>query len=182
LRRDLNSHHIFCLGGTLTSYFSIFLTRGGTFTSYFALFFLSAAVVQKDIRDFFSREAGAGLDLEPSREKGGIGVALELNKQGIPTKKGKQWNARAVRDVLTNELYIGKYKVAGVEAQVEGCRIIDDGLFQRATKTMGRYVNSGAKRPPMPENRKKAKIDRIFNEYLEFLKEMEEDREGIEKS
>ncbi|MBA7501635.1 hypothetical protein ES706_00208 [subsurface metagenome] len=97
-------------------------------------------------------------------------VAFELNKQGIPTKKGKKWNARAVRDVLTDELYAGKYKVAGVEDQVGGCKIIDDQLFREVNELKIRYENgNGAKRLPMPEDRRRAKIDRVFKEYMEAL-------------
>jgi hypothetical protein len=70
---------------------------------------------------------------------------------------------------------MGKYKVAGVDARVENYRIIDDGLFTEAASVMRRYESDGgAERPPMPEDRRKMKIDKIFNEYLEFLKEMEE--------
>ena len=110
------------------------------------------------------------------REKSMPQVAYELNKQGILTKKDKPWNARAVRDVLTNEIYIGKYKVAGVEGQVEEYRIIDDGLYEKVAKVTRRFKDDNdAKRPPMPENRRKAKIDKVFNAYLEFLKDVEED-------
>ena len=110
------------------------------------------------------------------REKSTPQIAFELNKKGIPTKKGKPWNARATRDILTNELYVGRYEVAGVEDQVEEYRIIEDGLFERARGVMRRFEDgNGAKRPPMPEDRRRAKIDKVFNEYLEFLKEMEID-------
>ena len=99
-------------------------------------------------------------------------VAFELNKNGINTKNGKEWNARAVRDILTDELYAGEYKVAGVEEKVEKYRIIEDQLFSEGNELRMRYENgNGAKRPPMPEDRRKEKIDKIFNEYFEFLKE-----------
>lgn len=104
-------------------------------------------------------------------------VAFELNKKGISTKNGKPWNARAVRDVLTNQIYIGKYKVAGIEAQVEECRVIDNGLFKKAGGIMGRYVEGSAKRPPMPEDRRKAKIDRIFNEYFRLMRKPADNRQ-----
>jgi hypothetical protein len=91
-----------------------------------------------------------------------------------PTKKGKPWNARAVRDVLTNGIYVGRYNVAGVRAQVKEYRIIDDELFKNVGEIMRRYVEGDAKRPPMSEDRKKAKIDRIFDEYFGFLKEIDD--------
>jgi len=115
------------------------------------------------------------------REKSMPQVTYELNKQGILTKKGKRWNARAVRDVLINEIYIGRYGVAGVEDQVGEYRIIGDGLFGQAKGIMRRFEDgNGAKRPPMPEDRRRAKIERVFNEYIEFLKGGEK-RESKEK-
>jgi len=106
------------------------------------------------------------------KEKSMPQVAFKLNKEGILTRKGKKWNARAVRDVLTNEIYTGKYKVAGVEDYVEGYRIVDDTLFKKVNETRLRYKNGGSKRPPMPKDRKMAKIEKIFGKYLELLKEM----------
>jgi len=97
-------------------------------------------------------------------------VAFELNKQGIRTKKEKRWNARAVRDILTNEIYIGRYNVAGVNDYIEEYRIVNNDLFQRAEETRLRYKVGGAKRPPMPENRRIMKIKKMFSKYLEFLK------------
>jgi len=109
------------------------------------------------------------------REKSMDQVAFELNKQGIPTKKGKQWNARAIRDVLSNELYLGRYNVAGVSKHIREYRILEDGLFDKVKGLRIRYENgNGAKRPPMPEDRRSEKIERVFNEYLEFLKEIGE--------
>jgi len=83
LRGDLNSHHTFAglfLAGTLTSYFLLSPTLGGTFVSYFLVsLFLSAAIVQEDLRSFLSGEAGAELGhLEPFEKREGIGVALYL--------------------------------------------------------------------------------------------------------
>ncbi len=97
-------------------------------------------------------------------------VAFELNKRGILTKKGKKWNARAVRDVLTDGLYVGRYRVAGVKEKVGKYRIIEDQLFGKANGLRMRYENgNGAKRLPMPEDRRRAKIDRVFKEYMEAL-------------
>ena len=104
------------------------------------------------------------------REKSMPQVAFELNKRKIATKTGKEWNARAVRDLLTNELYIGKYNVAGVADQVGEYRIIEDKVFERTKEITRRFEDgNGAKRPPMPKDRRQVKIDKIFNEYLEFL-------------
>lgn len=108
-----------------------------------------------------------------SYEKSMPQVAFKLNKRGILTKKSKKWNARAVRDILTNGLYIGKYKVAGFEDNVGEYKIVDYDLFKKANETMLRYKKGRSKRPPMPKDRRTAKIDKIFSKYLELLREME---------
>lgn len=99
-------------------------------------------------------------------------VAFQLNKQGIHTKKGKLWNARATRDIMTNEIYIGRYNVASVNDYIEEYRIVDNDLFRRAGEIRLRYKIGGARRPPMPENRRTMKIEKMFNRYLEFLKKI----------
>ncbi len=103
------------------------------------------------------------------REKSMPQVAFDLNKEGIQTKRGKEWNARAVRDILRNEIYIGKYNVAGVNHHVKEYRIIDESLFKKVDKLRLRYTMGGAERHPMPENRKMSKIDKVFNKFLELL-------------
>jgi len=96
-------------------------------------------------------------------------VAFELNKKGIRTKKRKEWNARAVKDVVTNELYIGKFNISGVQDYVPEYQIIEEKLFRSVNKIRLRYQNGGASRPPMPEDRRKSKIEKIFDRYLEFI-------------
>lgn len=111
------------------------------------------------------------------QEKSMPQVAFNLNNHGIRTNRGKEWNGRAVRDILTNEIYVGKYKVAGVNDFVEEYRIINDDLFRSVNKVRLRYKMSGAERPPMPENRKTTKIDKVFNEFLRLLNFPEESSE-----
>lgn len=103
------------------------------------------------------------------REKSMPQVAFELNREEITTKKGGKWNARAVRGVLTNKVYVGEYKVAGVEDYIKEYKIVGEGLFKRANEIRLRYLNGRAKRPPMPEDRKASKIEKMFNKYREFL-------------
>ena len=107
------------------------------------------------------------------REKSMPQLAYELNKQGILTKKGKQWNTRGIRGILTNEIYIGRYKVAGVNDFIDNYKIVDDDLFRKVNTIRRRYKTGGAKRPPMPKNRRTMKIEKIYNRYLEFLDKME---------
>ena len=101
-------------------------------------------------------------------------VAFLLNKQDLHTKKGSLWNARAVHDVLTNEAYVGRYKVAGVNDFVKEYRILDDKIFAEVSEIRSRYRTSGAKRLAMPEDRKEAMLDKIFNEFLKALREEED--------
>jgi len=109
------------------------------------------------------------------KEKSMPQVAFDLNNAGIQTKQGKKWNARAVRGILTNEIYIGKYNVAGVNHYVEEYKIMDENSFWSTNKMRLRYKMGGAERPPMPQTRKTAKVDRVFNEFLKLLNSQEED-------
>lgn len=98
-------------------------------------------------------------------------IAFELNQKGISTKRGKRWSAWSVKKVLDNRLYVGDYSVAGVNDHVEEYRILDDGLFEKVHEIREQFRDE---RREMPEDRRKAKIDRVFNEYLKFLDEMED--------
>ncbi len=109
------------------------------------------------------------------REKSMPQVAFELDVEDIPTKNGGKWSARAVRGILTNGIYLGKYRVAGIEDNIEKYRIVSDEIFEKARETMLRYKLGNFKRPPMPEERKKAKIEKLFNKYQEFLKGLEQE-------
>ena len=86
-------------------------------------------------------------------------VAFRLNKESIQTKKGRKWNARAVRDILTNTIYIGKYRVAGVNNHVEKYRIVKDYAFNEANKTMLRYKIDKADKPSMQKDRRVGSFD-----------------------
>lgn len=108
------------------------------------------------------------------REKSMAQVAFILNKQGYLTKKGKKWTAVAVGDVLTDEIYIGIYNVAGVRDYVEEYRIIEDDIFTKTIEKRVRYKGTGAMKPPIPTDRKSAAIDKIFGKYLDLLKETTE--------
>ncbi len=98
-------------------------------------------------------------------------IAFILNKEGVKTRPGKNWTARAVKNILDNEIYIGNYSVAGVNDYVEEYRIVDDDLFDEIHKLREK---SKRIRKEMPKERKEATIDKIFNEYLEYLRESEE--------
>jgi len=96
-------------------------------------------------------------------------VAFQLNRDGSLTKKGKKWNAAAVRNVLTDRIYIGIYNVAGIRDYVEEYRILEEGLFIMVNETRLRYGRKGDRRPPMPKERKKAKIEKMFGKFFDLL-------------
>lgn len=98
-------------------------------------------------------------------------LAFELNTNGVPTKKNGKWSACSLREVLSNEIYIGKYRVAGVEDYVEEYRIVTDAMFQKVSEIMTRYKSRGASRPGMNEGRRTTKIEKVFNMFLGFLGE-----------
>ena len=97
-------------------------------------------------------------------------VAYLLNKDGILTKRGKSWNARAVKDILTNTLYTGDYQVAGVNIHIEDYRIIDDAMFQTAQKLRTRFTSGKSERPHMAPDRKMAQLEKILSRYREILR------------
>ena len=100
-------------------------------------------------------------------------VAFTLNMEGIQTKKGGKWIARAVRGILTNTIYVGKYRVAGVNSHVEKYRIVGDDVFKEANETMLRYKVGKAGRSSMQKDRRMTTIEHVFNRYQEFLQELE---------
>lgn len=106
----------------------------------------------------------AYLDMKSTSE-----VAFRLNQEGVQTRKGK-WSATAIRDILTNKIYIGRYRVAGFEVQAEEYRIVSDELFTKAGGMLERYQTPAASfRPAMPHDRKLAAIQKIHGNYIEFL-------------
>jgi site-specific DNA recombinase len=98
-------------------------------------------------------------------------VAFQLNRDGIKTKRGGKWSPPAVKHILDNELYIGRYKVAGVDDYVENYRIIEDELFDQSKEVRFRFKKSRK----MSVKRKEAIINHIFDEYLKFLRTGEEE-------
>lgn len=78
---------------------------------------------------------------------------------------------------MDDEIYIGRYKVAGVDDYVENYRIIEDELFKKAKEIR----NIHRPKQEIPEDRKEATIDRIFTEYMEYLHEIEKEDQEIQK-
>jgi len=97
-------------------------------------------------------------------------VAYLLNKEGTRTKRGKRWNARAVKDVFANRLYIGEYDVAGANIHIEEYRIVDDETFNTAQKLRARFISGKSERPPMHPDRKLEQVEKIISKYYETIR------------
>lgn len=87
-------------------------------------------------------------------------VAFRLNEEGVRTKSGEEWSTQSVKKVVSNELYIGEYCVAGYEEYVEEYRIVSDDLFERVEDTRYRFQSQD-----MATDRKESKSKRILEEY-----------------
>ena len=96
-------------------------------------------------------------------------VAWWLNQQGTKTKRGKEWTARAVRDILQNEIYIGQYSVADVTKQINEYRIVHPLLFEEATELRHRFQTQGSSRGEASKDRKTESVDKIVSQYKSFL-------------
>lgn len=99
-------------------------------------------------------------------------VAEELNDRGISTKDGSEWTARAVGDLLRNELYIGHYEVAGVDEHVSEYQLLDEELFEEVTAIRTRFQrDTSASRTEMPDERKKTRVQNVGAQFQDFLEQ-----------
>lgn len=89
-------------------------------------------------------------------------VAQVLNEQDIKTKKGKEWSRWAVKKVLANELYRGRYSLGEFEEIVEEYRIVSDDLFERVTDTRHRFKHQ---KGTMGSTRKESKANKILRDF-----------------
>lgn len=90
------------------------------------------------------------------------GVADQLNRQGTTTKAGEDWTRQSVRKVLSNELYIGEYQVAGYEEYVPEYRLMEDELFEAVTDARYRFQQS---RNKMSADRRESKTVKVLSAY-----------------
>ncbi len=105
------------------------------------------------------------------KEKSMPVVAFWLNSIGAATKNGVRgvWNARTVKNILDNKIYIGQYQVAGHLEQIEALSIVSEQVFCSASHIMQRYQVGHAERASMPLLRKRAKLKKLLARYQEFL-------------
>lgn len=97
-------------------------------------------------------------------------VAHWLNENGIPTKNGEKWTRQAVKVVLSNELYVGHYDVAGVTDQINEYRLLPDSLFDEVIETRFRFQNS---KPEMVQSRKETKAESVLESFRAAIEGVE---------
>jgi site-specific DNA recombinase len=97
-------------------------------------------------------------------------VVFKLNQMNIKTKKGNPWNTMAVKNILTNQIYIGNFKIKDFEDYVKEYRILPNNIFQEAQELRNRYRE---RKSDMPKDRKTHTVDKFINEYKKYLRTIE---------
>ena len=96
-------------------------------------------------------------------------VAQRLNDEDCVTKEGNDWTARAVGDILRNEIYTGQYSVADVNEYVPEYQIISEDLFDTVRDIRYRFQRGEGARPPMEEERKAANVEEVIEQYIAYV-------------
>ena len=70
--------------------------------------------------------------------KGLTALCRQLNKDGVPTTKGKPWQATTMRNVLSNRRYLGLVvnKAQGRESPGRHAALVSDDVFERAQRIL----------------------------------------------
>ena len=95
-------------------------------------------------------------------------VAHILNEEGHTTKKDNEWCRQSVQKVLSNELYIGNYSVAGYEKHVSEYRILSKDVFRKVKQCRHRFRHT---KSAISVDRKEAIADRVLSAYTSRLEE-----------
>lgn len=97
-------------------------------------------------------------------------VADKINADSDRATGHSKWTASTISSILRNELYIGVYTVGDVERSEPNYRIVSEDQFDTATAVRTRFQSSGSHtRRPMSERRKQRRVDRIRDQYREWL-------------
>jgi len=97
-------------------------------------------------------------------EKSMPDVAVQLNRRGVTTKAGEEWSRQSVKKVLSNDLYVGEYEVAGYQEHVPEYRLMEDDLFEAVEETRFRFQRAQTE---MDENRRESKAKQVLTAYKE---------------
>ena len=68
-----------------------------------------------------------------------------LNENGVKTSKGNPYNKNSIRQILTNDKYIGMYRYSGIEIPDGIPRIIDDTTFEQTQILMEKNKKAPAR-------------------------------------
>lgn len=79
------------------------------------------------VRKIFEMYAAGGTFVE---------IITYLNSSGLKTSRGNAFNKNSISRILTNERYIGRYVVKGVEEAAKCPRIVDDELFNTVQRKL----------------------------------------------
>lgn len=89
-------------------------------------------------------------------------VAVQLNRQEVTTKTGEDWCRQSIGKVLSNDLYVGEYEVAGYQEHVPEYRLMKNDLFEAVKDVRYRFQQS---RDEMDADRKQSKTDQVLSAY-----------------
>ena len=64
-------------------------------------------------------------------------IITELNSTGLKTSRGNPYNKSSISRILSNERYIGRYTIKGIDEVAECPRIVSDELFSIVQKKLG---------------------------------------------
>lgn len=106
------------------------------------------------------------------KDKSMPSVAYWLNTIRAETKLGAKgvWSVRTVKNILDNKLYIGQYQVAGHAEEIDSLAIVSKRIMTGCHILMKRYQSDNpAKRPSMPIDRKRMKLEKIQLRYQQYL-------------
>lgn len=65
------------------------------------------------------------------------GIINELNSSGYKTSRGNPFNKSSISRILSNERYIGKYTIKGIDEVSECPKIVSDELFNKVQERLG---------------------------------------------
>lgn len=66
-------------------------------------------------------------------------ITAELNSLGYKTSRGNAFNKNSISRILSNERYIGKYTIDGIDEVSECPRIVSDELFNKVQERLSEF-------------------------------------------
>ncbi len=84
-------------------------------------------------------------DLYVNKNIGLRGIANELNKLGLQTRKNNSWSHTTIRGILENEIYIGTFIWGYIQIENNHPAIIDKAIFEKAQARRFRKLELGGR-------------------------------------